>query len=58
MKLLFHFGTADMATSNWYIEGLVHAVMVGIRQYDDMPSSDYARGTVLTSQTCIRILWA
>ncbi|KAL1644183.1 hypothetical protein SLS58_004463 [Diplodia intermedia] len=58
MKLLYRDGTANMSSVNQYMNGLALSMSAAIRQYGDDSSTDYIRGTVMDSQTCIRVRWA
>lgn len=55
---LFLNGTATLESANAYMEGLANAMTSVIRQNGDTPSTEYAHGTALGLQTCIRVQWA
>lgn len=54
---LYRDGEANMTTVNEYMEGLTTSLSAAIRTNGDTPSSDYIKGTVMASQTCIRVRW-
>lgn len=58
LKLLFDNGNADMNSVNKYMSSLAISMSAAVRQYGDTLSSDFVQGTVLSSQTCIRVRWA
>lgn len=58
LRRLYGNGTATMDSVNQYMEGLTNSMTSSIRVYGDTPSSDYPKGNVLASQTCVRVRWA
>ena len=57
IQKLYHNGTANMSTVNTYMEGLTNAITATMRYRGDTNSSGYAKGTVMTIQTCITVQW-
>jgi hypothetical protein len=56
IKRFYHKGTANLTTSNEYMNGLAIAMSAEMRRGHD--ASQDAIGTVLAQQRCVRIEWA
>ena len=58
MLNLYADGHANITSAAAYMEGLAVSITAAIRQGGDSSNSSPARGTVFSSQTCVRVEWA
>ncbi|GME46041.1 hypothetical protein GTA08_BOTSDO04403 [Neofusicoccum parvum] len=57
LQNLYRNGTANMSTTDAFMEGLTISMTENIRTRGETPSTGYATGTPLASKTCIRVRW-